>query len=85
MKNTYTVVIGGQTVKRTTNHDYKFAVGLVNKTTGKVRNVKFTAGVPRTDWSGVKGIPWGSSNDRDRIRRQNAEIEKEWQVEVVPL
>lgn len=88
---TYTATFSnGQIVTRSSKHPYRYAVGLVNKQTGKLRNVKFTAGNPTPDWRGVasttKASGYGiSQKDVDRWNREALAERENWIVEVVAL
>lgn len=88
---TYTATFSnGQTKSRTSHHLYRYAVGLVNKETGTLANVKFTASDnPTPDWwpsarmsRQVYGL---SANDVTRLNRQAMAEREAWQVEVVAL
>ncbi len=64
-------------------------MGLVHKQTGKLVNVKFTAGAPTPDWRGVattvrKGYGI-SQNDADRWTAEALAEREKWNVEVVKL
>ena len=87
---TYTAIFSnGQIVTRTSRRPYRYAVGLVHKQTGKLRNVKFTAGEPTPDWNGVASIVrprYGiSQKDADRWTREALAEREKWTVEVVKL
>ena len=80
----------GNTVTRKSEHPYRYAIGLVNKTTGKLVNVKFTATENKSpDWTGiaktVRSGGWLSQNDADRINREAMAERQNWNVEVVAL
>ena len=90
---TYTATFSnGQTKTRTSHRQYRYAVGLVNKTTGKLVNVTFTnSDTPRPNWWGVADLAtkancYGmSSNEIDRINRNVMAERQNWNVEVVAL
>ena len=88
---TYTATFSnGQTKTRNSKHEYRYAVGLVNKTTGELRNVKFTASeTPSADWSGVAATVrrgnWLSQNKADRINREMMAERENWNVEIIAL
>lgn len=90
---TYTAIFStGQAKTRTTNRQYKYAVGLVNKTTGRLCNVTFTnSDTPRPNWWGVADLvtsanTYGmSSNERDAYNRKVMAERERWNVEVVAL
>jgi len=80
----------GQTKSRTSHHPYKYAVGMVNKQTGKLANVKFTASDKQTpDWwpsARMSRQTYGlSANDVARLNRQAMAEREAWQVEIVAL
>ena len=90
---TYTATFStGKTVTRKSHHAYLFAVALVNKSTGQLRNVKFTSDSnPTPDWRGELGLAtkancYGmSANEIDRINRNVLAERQNWNVEVVRL
>lgn len=90
MKSYAATFSNGQTVTRRSNHGYRYAIGLVNKTTSQLRNVKFTASeTPAPDWGGVAdtvrtgyGI---SQQDADRFNAKAARERQNWIVEIVTL
>ena len=89
MKTYSATFSNGQTKTRNSKHSYRYAVGLVHKTTGKLENVKFTAGDPTPDWRGVastvrSGGPI-SQRDADRYNRQAMAEHQNWKVEVITL
>ena len=89
--NTYTATFSnGQTVTRKSEHGYRYAIGLVNKTTGELRNVKFTATENKSpDWTGIaRTVRSGygiSQKEADRINREVMEERKNWNVEIITL
>jgi hypothetical protein len=90
---TYTATFSnGQTKTRTSHRQYRYAVGLVNKTTGKLLNVTFTnSDTPRPNWWGVADLATSansyglSSRDRDRHNKATMLERANWSVEVVAL
>ena len=90
---TYTATFSnGETKTRTSNRPYRYAVGLVNKNTDKLRNVTFTnSDTPRPNWWGVadlatKANSWCmSSNERDRYNAKTMAERENWNVEIIAL
>jgi len=90
---TYTATFSnGQTKTRTSHRQYKYAVGLVNKITGKLVNVTFTnSDTPRPNWWGVADLATSansyglSSNERDAYNRRVMTERERWTVEIVTL
>lgn len=86
MKTTFAATFSdGQTVTRTSEHPYLFAVGLRNKETGKVGFVMFTASPsPKFNWSAQFGsVPrGGSAAFRAKIRKEVEEERAKWDVEI---
>lgn len=90
---TYTATFSnGQTKTRTSHRPYKYAVGLVNKTTNKLVNVTFTnSETPRPNWWGVADLATSansygmSSKERDRYNQKVMAERERWNVEVVAL
>ena len=90
---TYTAKFSnGETKTRTSHRQYKYAVGLVNKVTGKLTNVTFTnSDAPRPNWWGVADLATSansygmSSNEIDRINRSVMAERQKWNVEIVAL
>lgn len=86
---TYTATFSnGQTVTRNTKHPYQYAVGLINKQTNQLRNVKFTANKPTPDWRGVasttKASGYGiSQKDVAQWNREALAERENWIVEIV--
>ena len=91
MMNTFSATFSnGNTVTRKSEHPYRYAIGLVNKTTGELVNVKFTATENKSpDWTGIaKTVRSGfgiSQRDADRINRECMEERKNWNVEIIKL
>jgi len=90
---TYTATFSnGQTKTRTSHRQYRYAVGLVNKTTGKLVNVTFTnSDTPRPSWYGVADLATSansyglSANERDAYNRKAMALRDNWNVEVIEL
>lgn len=89
--NSYSATFSNnQTVTRKSEHLYRYAIGLVNKTTGELVNVKFTATENKSpDWTGIaKTVRSGygiSQKEADRINREAMAGRQNWNVEVVAL
>ena len=87
--NTYTATFSTGKVTRKSEHEYRYAVALVNKSTGKIGKVTFTASAtPSPDWSGiVASCPrnYGSANDRARWQREIDAEKAQWTVEIVEV
>ena len=76
----------GQTITRNSEHEYRYAAGLIDSD-GKVHNVTFSkTNNPKIDWWGT-GVSVGghglSNKERTLANRQNEEIKRNWKVEIV--
>lgn len=90
MKTFNATFSNGQTIRRQSQHEYRYAIGLVNKATGELRNVKFTATENKSpDWSGIASTAragYGiSQKDADRWNSKSAQERKNWNVEIIDL
>lgn len=86
---TYTATFSnGETIVRTSKRQYRYAVGLVNKTTGKLANVTFTnSATPKPNWWGIASLPYGvmSNRDRNMYTREIMAERENWNIEIIAL